>query len=114
MRKDGTAPREHYFVWLEQVIAAHLHTLFPGMTILATHLFRVVRDADILIQELEAYDLLETMEQSMRRRRFGSVVQVLVNKATPTDIRHIFCRKTSKWSVVTSTPSMGRWASTIS
>jgi polyphosphate kinase len=89
MRKDGTAPREHYFVWLEQVIAAHLHTLFPGMAILATHPFRVVRDADILIQELEAYDLLETMEQSVRQRRFGSVVQVLVNKATPADIRNI-------------------------
>jgi polyphosphate kinase len=89
VRKDGTAPHDHYFVWLEQVIAAHLQALFPGMDILATHPFRVVRDADILIQELEAYDLLETMEQSVRRRRFGSVVQVLVNKATPVDIRHI-------------------------
>jgi polyphosphate kinase len=59
------------------------------MDILATHPFRVVRDADILIQELEAYDLLETMEQSVRQRRFGSVVQVLVNKATPADIRQI-------------------------
>ncbi len=89
VRKDGTAPYHHYFVWLEQVIAAHLNALFPGMDILATHPFRVVRDADIIIQELEAYDLLETMEQSMRRRRFGSVVQVLVNKATPVDIRSI-------------------------
>jgi polyphosphate kinase len=89
MRKDGTAPHQHYFVWLEQVITAHLEALFPGMEVLATHPFRVVRDADILIQELEAYDLLETMEQSMRRRRFGSVVQVLVNTATPRDIRSI-------------------------
>ena len=88
-RKDGTVPRDHYFVWLEQTIAAHLEALFPGMDILATHPFRVVRDADILIQELEAYDLLETMEQSVRRRRFGSVVQVLVNKAMPADVRHI-------------------------
>ena len=76
VRKDGTAPRSHYFVWLEQVIAAHLEALFPGMEILAAHPFRVVRDADILIQELEADDLLETMEQSVRRRRFGSVVQL--------------------------------------
>jgi polyphosphate kinase len=89
VRKDGTAPRSHYFVWLEQVIAAHLELLFPGMEILAVHPFRVVRDADILIQELEAYDLLETMEESVRRRRFGSVVQLLVNKATPVDIRDI-------------------------
>jgi polyphosphate kinase len=89
VRKDGTAPRQHYFVWLEQVIAAHLDALFPGMEILAAHPFRVVRDADILIQELEAYDLLETMEESVRRRRFGSVVQLSVNKATPADIRNI-------------------------
>jgi polyphosphate kinase len=89
VRKDGTAPRVHYFVWLEQVIAAHLDALFPGMEILATHPFRVLRDADILIQELEAYDLLETMEQSVRRRRFGSVVQLSLNKATPVDIRDI-------------------------
>jgi polyphosphate kinase len=89
VRKDGTAPRSHYFVWLEQVIAAHLEALFPGMEILAVHPFRVLRDADILIQELEAYDLLETMEESVRRRRFGSVVQLSVKKATPVDIRDI-------------------------
>jgi polyphosphate kinase len=89
VRKDGTAPHHHYFVWLEQVIAAHLEALFPGMAILASHPFRVVRDADILIQELEAYDLLESMEQSVRRRRFGSVVQLSMNKATPADIRDI-------------------------
>jgi polyphosphate kinase len=89
MRKDGTAPRHHYFVWLEQVIAAHLEALFPGMEVLAVHPFRVLRDADIIIQELEASDLLETMEESVRRRRFGSVVQLLVNKATPANIRDI-------------------------
>ena len=89
VRKNGTAPRTHYFVWLEQVIAAHLEALFPGMEILSAHPFRVVRDADILIQELEADDLLETMEQSVRLRRFGSVVQLSLNKATPADIRDI-------------------------
>src|SRR5690606_31957329 len=68
VRKNGTAPYHHYFVWLEQVIAAHLEALFPGMEILAAHPFRVVRDADILIRELEASDLLETMEESVRRR----------------------------------------------
>jgi polyphosphate kinase len=89
VHKDGTVRHHQYFVWLEQVIAAHLEALFPGMEILAAHPFRVVRDADILIQELEAYDLLETMEASVRRRRFGSVVQVAMNKATPADIHDI-------------------------
>lgn len=89
VKKDGTVPHKHYFVWLEQVIAAHLDALFPGMTMVAVHPFRVVRDADVVIQELEAYDLLETMEQSVRQRRFGSVVRVSLNEAMPADLRAI-------------------------
>jgi polyphosphate kinase len=89
VRKDGTPPRTHYFVWLEQLIAANLEKLFPGLEILETHPFRVTRDADLVIQELEAEDLLETMEQSVRQRRFGSVVRVTVNNSMPTRIRDI-------------------------
>lgn len=89
VRKDGTVPYHHYFVWLEQVISANLDKLFPGMEIVEAHPFRVTRDADTAIQELEAFDLLETMEQSVRQRRFGSVVRVTVNDAMPTHIREI-------------------------
>ncbi len=88
-RKDGTPPNHHYFVWLEQVIAANLDKLFQGMEIVEAHPFRVTRDADMVIQELEASDLLETMEQSVRQRRFGSVVRVVVNDDMPTHIREI-------------------------
>ncbi len=88
-RKDGTVPREHYFVWLEQVIAANLHLLFPGMEIVEAHPFHVTRDADIIIQELEAEDLLETMEESVRQRRFGSVVRVQVSDRMPERMREI-------------------------
>jgi len=89
LRKNGTPPRTHYFVWLEQLIAANLHKLFPGIEILETHPFRVTRDADLVIQELEAEDLLETMEQSVRQRRFGSVVRVTINETMPSRIREI-------------------------
>jgi polyphosphate kinase len=89
VRKDGTPPENHYFVWIEQVIAANLDWLFPGMEVLETHPFRVTRDADMAIQELEAADLLETMEESVRQRRFGSVVRVTVNDAMPSHIREI-------------------------
>ena len=89
VRKDGTVPFHHYFVWLEQVIAANLKKLFPGMKVIESHPFRVTRDADTLIQELEASDLLETMEQSVRQRRFGSVIRVTVNNAMPTQVREI-------------------------
>jgi polyphosphate kinase len=89
VRKDGTVPYNHYFVWLEQVIANNLDVLFPGMQVIEAHPFRVTRDADMEIQELEAEDLLETMEMSVRQRRFGSVVRVTVNDAMPTYIRDI-------------------------
>jgi polyphosphate kinase len=89
VRRDGTVPYHHYFVWLEQVIAANLGTLFPGMEVLESHPFRVTRDGGTLIQELEASDLLETMEESVRQRRFGAVVRVTVNDDMPTYLREI-------------------------
>ena len=89
VRKDGTIPFQHYFVWLEQVIAANLVDLFPGMEVTSAHPFRIVRDADIEIQELEADDLLETMQQNIRKRKFGSVVQVAVYESMPENIREL-------------------------
>jgi polyphosphate kinase len=89
VRKDGTVPHHHYFVWLEQVIAANLHSLFPGMEVIESHPFRVTRDADVMIQELEASDLLQSIEQGVRQRRFGSVVRVTVNNAMPSHLRKI-------------------------
>ena len=89
VRKDGTVPHHHYFVWLEQVVAANLDALFPGMEVVETHPFQVIRDADFVIQELEASDLLETIEDGVRQRRFGSVTRVTVNNEMPTHIREI-------------------------
>ncbi|MFT3890837.1 MAG: polyphosphate kinase 1 [Anaerolineales bacterium] len=88
-RKDGTIPYHHYFVWLEQVIMANLAPLFPGMEVVSAHPFRIIRDADVEIQELEADDLLETMQQSIRRRKFGSVVQVKIYDSMPQNIREL-------------------------
>src|SRR5271169_3910731 len=67
------------FVWLEQLIAANLHLLFPGMDIVEAYPFRVTRDAEIAIQELESDDLLESVEEAMRQRRFSSVVRLQVD-----------------------------------
>jgi polyphosphate kinase len=78
-----TSPKKTDLVWLEQVIAANLSELFPGMEILEAHPFHVTRDADIAIKELEAEDLLETIEEGVRQRRFGSVVRLLVAKDMP-------------------------------
>ncbi|MBL8051343.1 MAG: polyphosphate kinase 1, partial [Anaerolineales bacterium] len=88
-RKDGTIPHHHYFVWLEQVIAENLGGLFPGLEVVAAHPFRILRDADIEIQELEADDLLESMQQSIRKRKFGSVVQVSIYASMPQEVRDL-------------------------
>jgi polyphosphate kinase len=67
------------FVWLEQLIIANLHLLFPGMDIVEAYPFRVTRDAEVAIQELESDDLLESVEEAMRQRRFSSVVRLQVD-----------------------------------
>jgi polyphosphate kinase len=77
------------FVWLEQVIAANVGTLFQGMEVLEVYPFHVTRDADIAIKELDAEDLLETIEESVRQRRFGSVVRLEVSENMPPPILKI-------------------------
>ncbi len=75
------------FVWLEQVVAANLGSLFEGMEIVESHPFRVIRDADLEIREDEAGDLLQTIEQSLQRRRFGSVVYLSVESKMPGHVK---------------------------
>src|ERR1700690_218461 len=65
------------FVLLEDVIAHHLDALFPGMEIADYDYFRVTRDADLAISD-EADDLLQAVEEELRRRRLGEVVRVEV------------------------------------
>ncbi len=77
------------FIWLEDLIASNLQALFPGMEIVESHAFHVTRDADLEIQELEAGDLLETTEESLRQRRFGDVVRLQVGVGTPQHILKI-------------------------
>jgi polyphosphate kinase len=89
MRKDGTAPRKHYFVWLDQVIKANLQLLFPGMEIIEAYPFHVTRNSDMEIQELEAIDLLDIIEESVRKRRFGAVVRMMIPRNLPLEIKKI-------------------------
>ena len=71
---------------LEEVIAANLDALFPGMEVLDTGVFRVTRDADFEVSD-EADDLLQAVEAELRRRRFGVVVRVEVDAKMPTALR---------------------------
>jgi polyphosphate kinase len=71
-------PDGERFVPLEQIIAAHLDSLFPGMTIGHHHAFRVTRNADLALEEDEADDLLVAIEMELRRRRFGKALRLEV------------------------------------
>ena len=71
------------FVWIEDLIEQNLSSLFPGMEILESHLFRITRDTDLEIQEDEADDLLEFIEENIKQRKFGSVVRLEVDKDMP-------------------------------
>lgn len=77
------------YIWLDDLVKAHLDTLFPGMTILEAHPFHVTRDAEVEIQEWEAGDLLETTEEGIRQRRFGDVVRLQVDRAMPAHVLDI-------------------------
>lgn len=80
------------FVWLEEIVSANLSLLFPGLKIVAAYPFRITRDADLEIEEDEAADLLETIEEQVDLRHFGSVVRLEVDQTTPESIKEILVR----------------------
>ena len=71
------------FVWLEEVIAHNLDNLFPGLDVVASYPFRVTRDADVAIEEDEASDLIEAVEEQLDQRHFTSAVRLELGEATP-------------------------------
>jgi len=91
-RRDGSSPRHHYFIWLSNLVKENIHSLFPGMKILEVHPFHVTRNADFEIQELEAADLLEVMEESVRNRRFGKVIRLIVDKKMPIHVQELLAQ----------------------
>jgi polyphosphate kinase len=74
------------FVPVEEVIAANLESLFPGMEILHHGVFRVTRDADFEVED-DADDLLRAVEAELRRRRFGEVVRVEMGAGMDPEMR---------------------------
>jgi polyphosphate kinase len=71
---------------LEDVIANHLDALFPGMEIADCDVFRVTRDADLEVSD-DAADLLQAVEDELRRRRFGEVVRVEIGAGCSPELR---------------------------
>ncbi len=86
-------PDGERFVPLEQVIAAHLPRLFPGLEVVEHHAFRVTRNADIEVEEDEADDLLLAIESELTRRRFGRVVRLEVEPDMTEEVLGLLLRE---------------------
>ena len=87
-------PDGERFVPLEDVIAAHLDGLFPGMEVIEHHVFRVTRDADVEVEEDEAEDLLEAVESILRRRRREATpVRLEVHRSMSTEVLELLLRE---------------------
>src|SRR5258705_13586470 len=77
------------FVFAEDVIQANMQELFPGTQVKSAHLFRVVRDADLEIEQDEADDLLETVDRSLKQLRHGAISLLQVDATMPARVLNI-------------------------
>jgi polyphosphate kinase len=84
---DGKGRPEVRLVRIEEIIAANLDELFPGKRVAASHVFQVTRNADFVIEEDEAADLLQAIEDEIEGRWFGQSVRLVVTEAMPADLR---------------------------
>jgi polyphosphate kinase len=84
---------EGVFLPLEDVIAAHLTQLFPGMDVLEHHLFRVTRNADLEVEEDRDEDLLQALERELARRRFGPAVRLEVTETMSEHVLELLMRE---------------------
>ncbi len=84
---------EQRFVPLEDIIAAHLDQLFPGMEVLQHHAFRVTRNEDVEVEEDDAENLLQAMERELMRRRFGPPVRLEVVETVDPHVLDLLVRE---------------------
>jgi polyphosphate kinase len=78
---------------LEQLIGEWLPMLFPGMEVESWHPFRVTRNADLMVDDEEADDLLAAVEMQLRQRRFGRAVRLEVDARMPAGLRQLLLRE---------------------
>ncbi|TME30336.1 MAG: polyphosphate kinase 1, partial [Chloroflexi bacterium] len=87
------SPEDGVFVPLEDVIAANLDRLFPGMRIVDHYVFRVTRNNDLEVDDDGAEDLLEALEETIRKRRFSPAVRLEVEGEMPDEILDLLVRE---------------------
>jgi polyphosphate kinase len=81
------------FTWLEQVVAANIQSLFDGIPVQGTYPFRVIRNADLEIEEDEAADLLQDVKAMLRARPFGFVTCLTLDRSMPIERRSWLAEK---------------------
>jgi len=87
-------PDGERFLPIEQLVAAHLDRLFPGMEVVTRHAFRVTRDADLEVEEDEAEDLLAAVESVLSRRRRGATsVRLEIDPSMTDEVRMLLMRE---------------------
>ncbi|HLY65064.1 MAG TPA: polyphosphate kinase 1, partial [Chloroflexota bacterium] len=89
---NGRSGRTKKFVWLEDLVCRHLDSLFPELHIEEVYPFRVLRDADFEVREIEAGDLLEKVRAGLQMRRFGEAVALQVDQHMPRNLRELLTR----------------------
>ena len=89
---DGQGRPEVRLVKVEEVIAANLDELFPGKNVVASYVFQVTRNADFVIEEDEAADLLQAIEDEIEGRWFGQSVRLVVTETMPEELREWLTR----------------------
>lgn len=80
---NGSANGSYKFIWIGDLIQSNLNLLFPGMEVVEAYRFRITRDTDLEIQEDEADDLLQLIEENIKQRKFGNVVRLEVESQMP-------------------------------
>ena len=90
---QGSQEKDVHLIFIEEIIAAHLGTLFPGLEVVASFPFRITRDADLEIEVDEASDLLTTVEEIMEQRARGKPVRIEMDCSTHENICHMLEKK---------------------
>jgi len=90
---DGGDTGGGVLVPLEDLIAAHAGSLFPGLRVIGVYPFHVLRDADLALAEDEAADLSASVRDGLRARRFGAYVRLAVTQTMPDEVRSLLMDK---------------------
>lgn len=94
----GTEDETHAFILIEDLVAAYADRLFPGEEITATTAFRVTRNGDIAVEEDDATDLADEMEDVLTARRFADTVRLEIRANAPRDLSRMIQTVTSSTS----------------